>query len=239
MEKTKECNTKCCDDACTPKTKCEVKKKKRARKTEVYNDEQLHHIEGTDNVVAEELKNLKAAHKANIERAQREIKLMREQIEALNLIVTAEDIDTPNSQGLAPFNAVDFAHNLLVADPRRGVKDLTDTLLREYSLVYEELRPTFVDYMLYPFVAARRLSIRRWKSSRVIIDNLNRIKAILGNEVEGDEVGVNLNNFATYVSYLQVIRPNSSSAIFKCILNASKNALSRSEKLLSVSRSLQ
>lgn len=231
-------NPGCTDDACNGR-KCEATvRRKKKKRSDNHTEEHVEALAGADNAVSEQMQELKKMHRENIARAEKEIRLMNEMSEVLEAINSMEDLDTPNKEGLPPVSAGDYVHNLLIANPHGALKGLTDMLLGEYNTAREELRPTLVDYLLYPFVHERRLLIRRWKSTETIIANLQRIKAIEEGRENGDEIGVNLNNFTTYVAYLQVIRPQSTSAIFKSLAELVRQARERSEKLLKASKVL-
>lgn len=211
-------------------------------KKKVSEEEIYHEHAGSDsahpNVMAEEMEQLKKVHRENIERAQKDIRVLRETIEGIDLALASDDVDTPNDQGLPPFSASAFAHNIIVADPHNALVELRRVLVEAYEMAEEELRPTFMDYLLYLFVPARRLSMKRHKSVMNILRNLDRIGNILAEKEEGSEVGINLNNFATYVTFLQVVRPQSSSMLFTELRKLAVSGLEHSRKLLKVSKAL-
>lgn len=198
-----------------------------------------HEHAGTDNsleAVREQMAAMKQAHRECVARTERDIRMLGDMIAALEMISEQPDLDTPNSEGLPPCSATDFVNNLLVVNPRGVLPALVETLSAEYGKARAELEPTLWDYALWLLDPGRRLAMTRWRSTETILGNLARIRAILRQEETGAEVGINLNNFATYAGYLQVVRPQSSSAVFAVLLATARQSLERARKLLKVSR---
>lgn len=145
---------------------------------------------------------------------------LAEHRDVLNGYLKYEGLDKPNESGLPCVSLDPFVHNAMLWYPRQTVRMIIDKMpdyLQEYADAHPLPSPiAFLDrhvrrnkvfnFLVTYLCPSHSLDYNRSRSCRIALANINRIKACLNDECEGN-YNVNLNNLSRYFHFTHILTP--------------------------------